>query len=312
MLRHTRAATIDTRAAKRTSDRYRFGMTLATEGDASDGDILSIRGGIVPDRMPLLAVHDSYDLSGSLGSVVEPRKDFAAEPPELTAAGEIELTGEGDAADARRDVALMIEAGHLGAVSIRWQPIDYVRRINLSSDHPAYVDAEKETNLSKRYGLFHRKWRALEGSVVPIGADQAATIDERARGWEAKGRAGVAAYLRSFRADPAPTRESSVELIVDGLRSARVLGTAPAEILEAIAEELELVRVEIGEQPTYAPALVAHALSRLTPSPALPKESKQRAATLTVNDLGALLSQHDERLAREVERMLRRATGRRI
>jgi len=296
----------------RSSDRFRFEMTLATEGEASDGHILSIRGGEIPARFPLLAVHDSWSLASSLGSVVDGEKDLRLEPPALRASGEINLDGEGDAADARRDVANLIDAGDLSAVSIRWEAIESVRRINLPSDHPAFVDPDKEASSAKRYGLFFKRWRALEGSVVPIGADAAAKIAARAAELEQGGRSAAASFMRALAAAPPEPRLEAVELVAEGIRLARASGVCERELLTAIAGDVGLR--EIGE--AFATESAARELAELrravrqvSPAPAI--ESRRRAEAFTVDDLSAALSKHDTRLERAVERMLAKALGHR-
>jgi hypothetical protein len=70
----------------------------------------------------------------------------------------------------------MIERKHIGALSVRWAPVgDPIRRVNLPSDHAAFVDSETAKG-NKRWGLYFPKWRLLEGSVVTLGADPAALI----------------------------------------------------------------------------------------------------------------------------------------
>jgi hypothetical protein len=61
-------------------DTGTFTMTLASEGEASDGDILSIKGGQIPERMPMLTSHWN-DPSAQLGSITNPR----ASPPRSAA-----------------------------------------------------------------------------------------------------------------------------------------------------------------------------------------------------------------------------------
>lgn len=156
-----------------------FSMILATEGEASDGDILSIKGGKVPKRMPMLNGHYN-SATEQLGSITDPEKLLEDSPPRLRAMGHIELGGDTGPADVRRDLAYMISQGHVTGMSIRWDVVDGgkppVRRINLPSDHPYFVDAETEKNPRKRYGLFWPEWRAMEGSVVALGADSKALI----------------------------------------------------------------------------------------------------------------------------------------
>ena len=158
-------------------DTGQFSMTLATEGEASDGDILSIKGGQIPERMPMLTSHWN-DPTAALGSITNPVKMLKDSPPRLQALGHIEMSGEGASAEIRRDLAHMIAKGHVTGVSIRWDdvPGKSVRRVNLPSDHPYFVDAETEKDHRKRYGIFFEEWRAMEGSVVALGADPQALI----------------------------------------------------------------------------------------------------------------------------------------
>lgn len=157
-----------------------FRMTLATEGEASDGDILSIEGMRVSPQMPLLLSH-ANDPTAIAGSVTQPEKELKANPPRLRATGQIEMGGTGTLAEIRRDVAMMINK-HGGAVSIRWDELEGgkppVRRMNLPSDHPHFV-ADDEPSWKKRNGWFWPTSKALEGSIVALGADSAATIGGR-------------------------------------------------------------------------------------------------------------------------------------
>ena len=152
---------------------------LATDGEASDGHILNMAGVKLPERAPLLFGHDSYTGTGNLGSWT----DFAkfGDGKKLGDHGirgtaQIELDGEGAQADWRSDIAMMIDKGHIGAFSVRWEETEEpVYRVNLPSDHPAFVDAKKVTG-RKRWGMWFEKWRLLEGSVVTLGADPAALV----------------------------------------------------------------------------------------------------------------------------------------
>lgn len=166
-------------------------MVLASSGEASDGHILSIRGGTVPEQMPLLISHEN-DPRSHLGSIVDAKKSTDGGLEVLRATGVIEMGGSGAVADVRRDVAHMIASGHLRGVSISWEPTAFVERTSLSADHPAYV-SPNDPDLRKRWGLFVSKWRALEGSVVSVGADPAALIG---RSNETTG--DVAAFWRSM------------------------------------------------------------------------------------------------------------------
>lgn len=146
---------------------------LATDGEAADGHILSIRGGELAPGIPLLFGHDASSGRSNLGSW----SSFTFKPHEVHGEAAIELDGAGDQRAWREDVAHMVAAGHIGSVSLRWEPIGKpIKRTALAPASPAYVDGEKETNWSKLNGYYFPKWRALEGSVVTLGADKAALV----------------------------------------------------------------------------------------------------------------------------------------
>ena len=145
---------------------------LATAGEASDGHILSIPGGECREGIPLCFGHDSFSEAGVIGSWTS----FRTEENQITGTAQIEMDGVGALAESRQDLAHRISRGHLNGLSVRWEPIDApISRMELDASHPAHV-AKDERNFTKRTGLFFPKWRALEGSVVPIGADKAALI----------------------------------------------------------------------------------------------------------------------------------------
>jgi len=152
-----------------------FPMILATEGEASDGDILSIKGARFGESAPLQTSHRN-DPTATLGTVSRFKRDLQSDPKKLRAVGTIEMSGEGPQADIRRDLAHMISKGHVSGISVRWEPVKFRRRTDLPSDHPAYVDREKETDWRKRYGMLHDEWRVMEGSIVAIQADPGAMI----------------------------------------------------------------------------------------------------------------------------------------
>lgn len=155
---------------------------LATDGEASDGHVLAIRGGEVGAGIPLLFGHDASSGRSNLGSW----RSFTYKPHEIHGEAQIELDGAGEQRAWREDVAHMVAAGHIGAVSVRWEPIGKpVKRTALAPKHPAYVDAERETDWAKLNGYYFPAWRALEGSVVTLGADKAALIK---RSLETSGR----------------------------------------------------------------------------------------------------------------------------
>jgi hypothetical protein len=166
---HERAFTI-TRAE--VNDDGTFRAVLFTNGEASDGNILHIPGGAIPKRMPLFINHRA-DPTTQLGSIYFDSRDDDS----ITVRGEIMLDGEGEAAEIRRDVFAKIRAGHVDRMSGRWDADDkhVTRRVNLPKDHYAHVK-DKEEDFRKRYGYFFEKWRAMEGSVVGLGADPQAVM----------------------------------------------------------------------------------------------------------------------------------------
>lgn len=247
-----------------------FQMTLATEGEASDGHILSIEGGRIPERMPLLVSHMN-DPSSQAGSVIRPRKVLRETPRRLKATGHIETGGEDPAAGIRRDLLHMIDRGHVNAVSIRWDadPKDAIPRTALPADHPFYVDGAKEPAESpRRWGLFFRRWRAMEGSIVAVGADPGALIG---RADETSGEART--FWRAMADEAAEHEEAhnaSLSLLLDRVRwsvsRARESGATLSDCLNAVAdldeeglESLDVVPVEIGTTRIFLPEPLAEA-----------------------------------------------------
>lgn len=151
-----------------------FPMVLATEGEASDGHILSIKGGSVPERMPLLFGHRSEPQIPSLGSVTGGSKGSKGGVAVLRATGTINLNGDDPLAATRRGIAQLVADGDLHAVSIRWDGTKATRRTQLPKSHKFHVSESDETEA--RWGMLFEEWNAREGSIVAIGADPAALI----------------------------------------------------------------------------------------------------------------------------------------
>lgn len=267
-----------------------FMMTLATEGEASDGDILSIAGGQVPERMPLLLSHFN-DPTAKAGSVTDPAKELKHVPPRLRSRGQIELDGVGALKDVRRDVAFMVNK-HGGAVSIRWDEVDGgdppIRRVNLASDHPYFVDGENEKSWRKRNGYFWPSWQALEGSIVALGADPDATIGGRlcaARAEETTGEVStfwrsMAAAAEAKDAEPSEkdneltTLEACLADIAGIAISARAEGCQPADLINAVAIESdgeEFAPITVGEHRFLLPTSIAEQLESERAERAEPK-----------------------------------------
>ena len=122
---------------------------LATDGEASDGDILDMDGGQIPSRAPLLFGHQDWSGDRNLGSWEKFKKvDTGKAVKKLGGKGlhgdaRIELDGpDGPQKDWRTDMAFMVGRKHINGLSIRWSGVgDPLRRVNLPSDHPAFVDA---------------------------------------------------------------------------------------------------------------------------------------------------------------------------
>lgn len=253
MRSHVRVESIDLESGE-------FAMTLATEGEASDGDILSIRGGETPPRVPLLNSHFNHP-NEVLGTVDRFKKHLDEQPKRLRARGTIELDGEGPVADVRRDLAFMISKGHVDSVSIRWEPIEFVRRINLPSNHEFFVDAETETSMMKRWGRFYKKWRALEGSVVALPADKLALIG---RAEETEG--AVRTFWQGLAGDCDRHVEASLDMLARVALDLRESGQySAAELINAVtledAEEGDFEVVAIGETNVVLPRALAEILA---------------------------------------------------
>lgn len=215
-----------------------FPMTLATDGEASDGHILNIDGAVTQTRMPLLFNHWSSESIPALGSVVEPRKDGGR----LRATGRFNMNGEDTLADLRRGIAQLVNDGDLRSVSVRWEGIKQMRRTALPENHPAYV--KPGAGGPKEWGVYFDKWRALEGSVVWGGADPKALIG-RAQSDQ------VRAMLRAATIDGATVSEAvAVYLaqIASCVEQARGAGLSDGDIANAVAGHLkgELREYEYG------------------------------------------------------------------
>lgn len=225
-----------------------FRAVLATDGEASDGHVLAMKGAETPIGIPLLFGHDAHSGRSNLGSW----SSFMHRTHEIVGEAAIELDGAGDQRDWRADVAHMIAAGHIGAVSVRWEPVGKpIKRTALAPKHPAYVDAERETDWAKLNGYYFPAWRALEGSVVTLGADKAALIK---RSLETSGR--VAELWREA---------------AEGLARDEVEPTSDEILADEAAEDLEAAApVERASETTQELAKVAeldltHVLELIAP-----------------------------------------------
>ena len=173
--RHARQATIDSRIDTESGE---FDMVMASEGEAADGHIISMRGLETPALLPLQLDHGRSVIS-NLGNVSQIRKDKIEGLPVTRGVGRIRLTGEGEQLEARRDLVDAISRGDIRGVSLTWDSIKHTERRDLPRNHPAHV-SYRETDPRKRYGIFFEAARAIEQSIVAIPADREALIGREA------------------------------------------------------------------------------------------------------------------------------------
>jgi hypothetical protein len=147
----------------------RFPVTLFTNGEASDGHIIDVRGLTVPDRVPMFVNHDA-DPTRRMGGLVDPKKvgkSTRLGGASLKMVGVLDVAGDSASADIRRDVAQGISVGDITAMSGRWDPVgDPTPRAALPKSHYAF------SNVS---GGFSTPMFFPE-ATVGVGADAAALI----------------------------------------------------------------------------------------------------------------------------------------
>lgn len=168
---YSRAAAIDPAIDRETGE---FEMIMASEGEAADGHIVSIRGVELIDEVPLQLDHDRR-ASANLGTVTNLRTDRKDGVPILRGVGRIRLTGEGAPLEVRRDLVDGIAEGAIRSVSMTWEALEVIERRELPSNHPAFVK-HNDPNARRRWGLFFKRSRPLEQSIVGVGADRAALV----------------------------------------------------------------------------------------------------------------------------------------
>ncbi len=287
------------------ADSGEFECVLFTSGEASDGHILNIRGGVLPDDMPLFVGHwaDPIDQLGTL---------YPASRTETEAIyrGHIETGGSGANADIRRDLLLKMANGHVKRMSGRWDAdAEHVtRRSELPKDHPAFVAGNAP--YPQRSGMFFDQWRAVEGSIVGLGADPSATM-RWARESESK---AVRAFWRDHARDQAldAFKGATADLIDAGLTA--------AEIVESIQQAYKIERTD-GELLARIDALtelVADIGERVTTreEPKPQEMERKKAAPLpavTLDDvtkaLRSLRSESETRMRQAMNKRLERAVG---
>lgn len=241
------------------TDSGEFDMVMATEGEASDGHIISIAGLEFPDSIPLQLDH-SRSVLANLGTVSHMRRDRVDGVPALRGVGQIRLTGEGEALEARRDLVDAISSGHVRGTSLTWDSVRHRERRDLPKDHPARV-GPKESDFKKKYGLFFEKSRTIEQSIVGIPADREALIGRSSEATAEISRSMWDGMIE--RIDGTESRESEIiralEESVERLEAAREAGEEslsddePEDTLtvnQALARAIQ--RIERGGRETSA------------------------------------------------------------
>lgn len=302
-----------------------FSGILATDGEATDGHILNIDGGELPANMPLLFNHDSFSGEGNLGTWPTLSKvDLPKGRRGIRGTAQIELGGKGASLDKRLDVAHMVDAGAIPAFSLRWQETtEPVLRINLPSDHPAFIDAKKATG-AQRWGFFFDKWRGQEGSIVTLGSDAAALIG---RMQETKGE--VRAFWRSTINQALFDRQavdpgSMLVAVQTNDGEVFIERTAYDAVIELANERLSLA-CDLYETAAIASEYLsdeaaAGRLRQLTlsggeaaASDPTPSPKAEGAATTAddprVNAIEAAITAADARMEQRLEAMILKATG---
>lgn len=224
-----------------------FSMILATEGEAMDGHILSIKGMELPERMPLLFGHRSEIMAPSLGSITALKRGRADGVAIVRGTGRINMEGDDPLADIRRGVAHLMKSGDLPAVSIRWDPIKTVPRTSLPEKHSAFPT--KESPEVAQFGAFFEQSRALEGSVVAVGADPKA-LSGRAEQAEGELERVFWRTLARMESDGSEAIANVFKDLAEVRGQLKVAGATDIDIANLLLQEadlnVDLVPVEYG------------------------------------------------------------------
>lgn len=247
-----------------------FPVTLFSDGEASDGHILNIAGGRLPKRMPLFIGHFA-DPEFQLGSLTSPTKEKRGGLNVTRHVAQIEQDGAGAAAERRADLLIMVEKGHARSMSGRWdaEQKDVVRRTELPESHPAHVSPDEKGR--KRFGLYFKRWVAMEGSLVGLGADPAAQVGRELAADQAEwwGRLGGEMAARDGDAEAlTPLFEDLALLYCD----ARSRGASFEDVMNALdgspgtEDAGRMQRVRVGETSIWVPERVAGYIEALRTS----------------------------------------------
>lgn len=141
-------------------ERGTFPLIIASEGEAKDGHIFSVRGVKPPSTMPMLFNHKSTAEVPSLGTMGQFRKDKVDGIHILRSIGQFRMDGTGPLADIRRDFAHLVNEGDLPGASVRWTGPGTPRR-SLGRNHEFFAQR----------GNIYQIPEMSEGSIVAVGSD---------------------------------------------------------------------------------------------------------------------------------------------
>ena len=188
-----------------------FPVTLFTNGEASDGHIIDVRGIEIGETLPMFSNHNADPIArmGQLHSPKKTGKQTQLGGGRLRMVGRIDLEGDSQAADIRRDVAQGIAIGDITGMSGRWDHIsEPVARSALPKGHYAFSETAANAWTTP---LFFETSRAMEGSIVGVGSDQAALIG---RSQDLKQPEYVREFYRSLASgDPATVTDAMDSMV---------------------------------------------------------------------------------------------------
>lgn len=163
--------------SKPNPDTGEFEGISATQGEAQDGHIIRIGGLAMPAKAPLMSDHWSDVMLPLLGRVTKARRVTVDGVKSMRNTHRVNLGDDGILGEIRRGMFHMIEAEDLDGLSIRWDTVKRVRRIDLDPGHEAFIDRTKVGSDDARYwGSWIEKSIGREVSVVTLGADSKALI----------------------------------------------------------------------------------------------------------------------------------------
>lgn len=222
------------------ADKYLFRAAIFTDGEASDGDIIDVRS-LKTGTMPLFMQHMA-DPTMQLGELTNPKVVREGSRNVVIWDGVNELGGVGELRDIRRDVAYRQRAGQLTSYSGRWGyardgGTKVTRRVNLPKTHSAYIDGGKAApDDIRQFGSLWEGAEALEGSLVGLPADQAATAREGfVRDFWAKQREATAAADDEDyeKIEPSKPEVTPLRLLELAIENARDNGVSQSDIASA-------------------------------------------------------------------------------